>query len=80
MIEVYSSLQTCPPCQELHKFLKENNIEFNDYDITAEDPIKRIDAKKKHYAHRVKHYPTIVIDGYEIIGFDKERISQLLKL
>ena len=80
MIEVYSNTLTCEPCRNLHAYLKENNIEFADYDIGTEDPIKKVDAKKKHYKYKVKHYPTVVIDGIEIIGFDKDKISQLLGL
>lgn len=72
---VYST-PTCPWCIRVKQFLKENNILFLDWDVSV-DKLAADEMVKKSGQMGV---PVIDIDGQIIIGFDKEKIKQLLGL
>ncbi len=72
-IRVFST-PACPYCVTLKEFLKENNIEFEDINV-AEDAQAREEMINKTNQMGV---PVIDIDGEIVIGFDKEKISNLL--
>jgi len=55
-------------------FLKANNVEFTDYDLSV-DAVKRDEIIKKTGQMGV---PVIEIGDEIMIGFDKARISELL--
>jgi len=74
-IKVYST-PTCPYCMMAKKFLKDNNIEFEDIDVSSNRQAA-MDMVQKTGQMGV---PVIEIDGQFIIGFDKERIKELLEL
>lgn len=74
-IKVYST-PTCPYCLMLKNFLKENNVQFEDYDV-SKDREKLIEMKEKSGQMGV---PVIDIDGKIIVGFDREKISEELGL
>ena len=75
MVKVYST-PTCPYCNTLKAFLKQNNIVFEDIDV-LEDIKARDEIIEKTGQLGV---PVIDIDGELVVGFDKERISQLLNI
>jgi len=75
MIKVYST-PACPYCVALKNFLKENKIYFEDIDV-SQDEKSREEMIEKTGQMGV---PVIEIDGEFIVGFDKEKISQLLKI
>lgn len=72
-ITVYST-STCPFCIRVKQFLKDNNIQFTDYDVGS-DEAKAQDMIKRSGQMGV---PVIDIDGTIIIGFDKEKIKEVL--
>lgn len=72
-IKVYSTL-TCPWCIRAKQFLKDNNIDFQSIDVSA-DQAAADETMKKTGQMGV---PVIDIDGEIIVGFDKDRIKQLL--
>ena len=74
-IKVYST-NTCPYCVMAKEFLNENKVEFTDINV-QEDREAGEDMVKKSGQYGV---PVIDIDGEIIVGFDKERIKQILKL
>lgn len=74
-IKIYST-PTCPYCVTLKEFLKEKHIEFEDLNV-AEDAQVREEMISKSSQMGV---PVLDIDGEIIIGFDKEKISKLLKI
>ena len=74
-VTVYST-PTCPFCIRAKQYLKENNIEFTDYDVGS-DSLKANEMMKKTSQMGV---PVIDIDGEIIIGFDKEKIKVALGL
>ncbi|MFA5092731.1 MAG: glutaredoxin domain-containing protein [Candidatus Omnitrophota bacterium] len=70
---VYSTL-TCPWCIRVKQYLKENNVLFLDWDVGA-DKVAADEMVKKSGQMGV---PVLDIDGQIIVGFDKEKIKQLL--
>jgi glutaredoxin-like YruB-family protein len=72
-VKVYST-PTCPFCIMLKNFLKEKNIQFEDFDV-SKDREKLIEMKQKSGQMGV---PVIDIDGKIIVGFDREAISKEL--
>lgn len=73
-VTVYTS-STCTFCKALKNYLNENNVEFEE---------KNIDNDREAVNYLVEHghrgVPVSVIDGEEVVGFDKERIASLLDL
>ena len=74
-VKVYSTL-TCPYCIKAKQFLKENSIEFEDIDVSAnqEKAQEMIDRSGQ------MGVPVIDIEGQLIVGFDKAAISKALGL
>ena len=74
-ITVYSTT-TCPYCVMVKDFLKENKVEFEDINVQEnQEAAQEMVKKSGQYG-----VPVIDIDGEIIIGFDKSRIKELLKL
>jgi len=74
-VKIYST-PTCPFCMMSKKFLKENNIDFEDIDVST-DQAKAQEMVQKSGQMAV---PVIDIDGEIIVGFDKEKIRKTLGL
>ncbi|MDP2934454.1 MAG: glutaredoxin domain-containing protein [bacterium] len=75
MIKVYST-PTCPYCVTLKNFLKENNIQFEDIDVSQNE----VAAKDMIDRSGQMGVPVIDINGEMVVGFDQERIKKLLKI
>ncbi len=75
MVKIYST-PTCPYCITLKEFLKENNIEFEDIDVSQNKTALDEMVKKSDQMG----VPVIDIDGQIVVGFDKEKISELLNM
>ena len=74
-ILVYST-PSCPYCVRVKQFLAENNIPFENYDVELDHhKAEEMVAKSGQMA-----VPVLDIDGQIIVGFDKERIKQLLRI
>ena len=72
-IKVYST-PTCPFCIRAKQFLKDNNIAFEDIDVSTK-PESAQEMVKRSGQMGV---PVLDIDGEIIIGFDKEKIKEVL--
>lgn len=70
---VYSTA-TCPFCHKAKEWLKENKVEFEDVDVSA-DQAKAREMIEKSGQMGV---PVIEIDDKIIIGFDVEKMKQAL--
>ncbi|MDD5669939.1 MAG: glutaredoxin family protein [Candidatus Omnitrophica bacterium] len=70
---VYST-STCPYCKMVKQFLKENAIEFTDFDV-ALDHQKAEEMVAKSGQMGV---PVLDIEGEIIVGFDREAIKKAL--
>jgi glutaredoxin-like YruB-family protein len=65
---------TCPYCQKVKEYLKENNIDFTDFDVSS-DQEKLEEMKNKTGQMGV---PVVDIDGKIVKGFDQEKLNQIL--
>lgn len=74
-VKVYST-PTCPYCIRTKQFLKDNNIEFEDMDVST----NQLAAEEMIKISGQMGVPVLDIEGEIIIGFDKERIKQALGL
>lgn len=74
-IKVYST-PTCPFCIRAKQFLKDNNVIFEDIDVSANQD-KAQEMMKKSGQMGV---PVLDIDGEIVVGFDKAQIKELLQL
>jgi glutaredoxin-like YruB-family protein len=72
-VKIYST-PTCPWCIRVKQFFKDNNIAFEDYDVST-DPVKADEMVKKSGQMGV---PVLDIEGEIIVGFDREKIKQSL--
>lgn len=72
-VKVYST-PTCPHCIRAKQFLRENNIVFDDFDVSL-DQAKAEEMTVKSGQMGV---PVLDIEGEIIIGFDKDRIKAAL--
>jgi glutaredoxin-like YruB-family protein len=74
-VKVYTT-PACPYCFTLKEFLKENNVSFEDIDV-SKDTKARDEIIKKTGKMEM---PIIDIDGEIIIGFDRGKIVKLLDI
>lgn len=75
MVKIYST-PTCVYCKTLKEYLKKNNIQFEDIDVSKDE---------KQLQHMIKvsgqmGVPVVDIDDKIVVGFDKQQIDQLLKI
>lgn len=71
-ILVYTS-HTCPYCTLATNFLEEMGVSYTEKNIQSDNQARRELMDMGHMG-----VPVIIIDGEEIVGFDKERIKSLL--
>ncbi|HAO52456.1 TPA: NrdH-redoxin [Candidatus Magasanikbacteria bacterium] len=74
-VTVYSTT-SCPYCNMAKDYFKANNVEYTDYNV-GEDQAKGQEMVQKSGQMGV---PVIDIDGTIIIGFNKEKINEVLGL
>lgn len=72
-IRIFSQ-PTCPACNELKEYLKSKDVEFEDYNILADDKA----LEEMLHVHKVRVTPLTVIGDRKIIGFDIEKIDEAL--
>lgn len=75
MIKVYST-PFCPYCVSLKMFLKQNKVNFTEIDVSQDNKAQEEMITKSGQMG----VPVVEIDGQVIVGFDKEKISKILKL
>ncbi len=69
---VYTS-STCPYCTMAKDYLNQKDIEFTEKNVQTDN-----EARKELMDMGHTGVPVLVIDGEEIVGFDRARIDQLL--
>jgi len=74
-VKIYST-PTCPFCIMAKKFLKDNNIEFEDIDVSRDKKAAEEIVMKTGQMG----VPVVEIDGEIVIGFDRDKIKKLLNL
>lgn len=72
-VKIYST-PSCPYCKMAKEFLKNNNISYDEVDVSNdEEAIKEMVDKSGQMG-----VPVIEIDGQIIVGFDEEEIRKAL--
>jgi glutaredoxin 3 len=67
---------TCIYCNNLKKFLRERNIGFEEIDV-----LKNREALEEMVQRSGQMgVPVVDIDGEIVVGFDKQKISELLNI
>ena len=74
-VTIYST-PVCHFCQAAKEFFKENNVEYTEHDV-ASDAEKRTEMVELTGQMGV---PVIQIGEDVVIGFDEEKVKELLKL
>ncbi|MGB3081477.1 MAG: glutaredoxin domain-containing protein [Candidatus Omnitrophota bacterium] len=74
-VKVYST-PTCPYCLKVKQFLKDNNIDFEDIDVSADQNMVQEMVQKSGQMG----VPVLDVEGEIIVGFDKDKIAQALGL
>ena len=74
-VKVYST-KSCPYCVMAKDFLKQNNIEFEDIDVGADQESAREMVQKSGQMD----VPVIDVDGFIIKGFNKPLLKKALEL
>lgn len=74
-VKIYST-PTCPYCIRAKQFLKDNNVVFEDIDVST----NQIAVEEMVRKSGQMGVPVLDIDGEIIVGFDKERIKTVLGL
>lgn len=69
---VYTS-STCPYCTMAKDYLKEKGVEVEEKNVQTDG-----DARNELMAKGYTGVPVIVLNGEEIVGFDKARLEKLL--
>jgi glutaredoxin 3 len=74
-VKIYST-EWCHFCKEAKKFLKENNIKFEEIDVGKDQEAAQEMVKKSGQMG----VPVIDVDGQIIVGFDKIKLKKALKM
>jgi glutaredoxin-like YruB-family protein len=73
-VKVYST-PTCPYCKMAKAHLDEKGIKYQDFDVTQDAAAKDEMIEKSGQMG----VPVLTVDGELVIGFDRERLDNLLK-
>ncbi|MBI9012339.1 MAG: glutaredoxin family protein [Clostridiales bacterium] len=73
-IIIYST-ESCSHCQSAKAYLDRKGFSYEDKNVQS-DKAARQELMDKGY----RGVPIIVIGGIDVVGFDKEKIDQLLEL
>lgn len=73
-VKVYST-PTCPYCQMAKEYLKDNKVDFEDIDVSKDSEAAQEMVKKSGQMG----VPVIDINGKTVVGFDRDKIEELLK-
>lgn len=74
-VTIYST-PTCHFCQMAKEFLKDNNVEYTDFDV-AEDAEKRQEMVEKSGQMGV---PVIAVGDDIMVGFNEDKLKESLGL
>jgi glutaredoxin len=66
--------EDCPPCGWVKNFLRQRGVEFEERSIDSGLSVARELTQK----YRSQSTPTVVIGDQVLIGYDPERLGQLL--
>lgn len=71
-IVVYSS-PLCPPCEGLKTYLRSRGIKFTVRDVMVDE-----EAAEFLESRNIRSTPVLSVNGELVVGFERERIDELL--
>ena len=74
-VKVYSTLG-CSQCATVKEFFKDNNIEFEDIDVSQDEKLQDEIIKRSGFMG----VPITEIDSKFIYGFDKKKLIEFLEI
>lgn len=74
-VTIYTT-PTCVYCKMAKEFFQENNVEYEEKDVAADEAARK-DMVEKSGQMGV---PVIDIGGTFIVGFDKKKVAELLNI
>ena len=74
-VKVYST-PICPWCVKAKEFFKEHDVDFTDIDVSQNQEAAQEMIKKSGQMG----VPVVEIDGNIVVGFDEQKIRELLDL
>ena len=69
---VYTS-NTCPYCTLAKNYLSEKGVEYTEKNVQTDKEARKELMEMGHMG-----VPVVVVDGEQIVGFDKEKLDSLL--
>ena len=76
MAVIVYSTPTCPWCKKVKEFLKKYNVEFEEKDVADNEANKKEMIKKSEQMS----VPVIDVNGEIVLGYNTEKLKELLKL
>lgn len=75
------AISTCGWCKRAKRFMESNKVEYEaiDVDMLEGEEKEQARAEVAKYNPR-RSYPTLVVDEEVVVGFDEDRIKELLGL
>ncbi|MBI2582717.1 thioredoxin family protein [Candidatus Azambacteria bacterium] len=74
-VKIYTT-PTCPYCHMAKEFFKANNVEFQEFDVAADEKARNEMMEKSGQLG----VPGIDVDGPIVVGFDEPKLKELLKI
>jgi len=75
MITIYST-PTCIYCNNVKEYFAKNNIQYTETDVSLDEK----ELEKMVAISGQMGVPVIDINGDVVVGFDKEKIDEILKI
>ncbi len=75
MVTIYST-PTCVYCKTLKEYLTEKGIKYQEIDVSENEK----ELEKMVAISGQMGVPVVEIDGDVVVGFDREKIDEILKL
>lgn len=75
MLTIYTT-PTCVYCKMTKEFFNQNNVSYEEKDVSIDNKARDEMVEKSGQLG----VPVIDIDGQIIVGFDKEKLSELLSI
>jgi glutaredoxin-like protein NrdH len=73
------AISTCGWCKKVKRFLAENSIEYEgcDVDLLSGDEKEKVREEVAKLNPR-RSYPTLVVDDKVVVGYDEDRMREVL--
>ena len=66
--------QGCPPTRQAYAFLKNKGVKYRNMDVARDKKAARLSKER-----RVRGYPTLYVNGEQMVGFGPQQYTALLK-